>query len=152
MSGQNNSSFLPRVKNVVLWVVQILLAAAFLMAGFSKLAGQPEMVANFDTIGLGQWFRYFTGAFEIVAAAFLVIPRLTPVGAAMLLCTMAGAVLAHLVVLDGSPVPAVVLGLLAALVLWGRFANLNAWLGGPPAPAMPVVKAGNATADSSHAW
>jgi len=39
------------------WVLQGLLAAAFLAAGGAKLAGVPMMVQVFDQIGMGQWFR-----------------------------------------------------------------------------------------------
>jgi putative oxidoreductase len=88
--------------------LQILTAAAFLMAGFAKLSGQPMMVETFDRVGIGQWFRYVTGGLEIASAILLLIPRLTPVGAALLVCTMIGAVLTHLVLIGGSPVPAVV--------------------------------------------
>jgi hypothetical protein len=69
------------------------------------------------------------------------IPRLTPVGAALLVGTMTGAVLAHLLVLGGSAVPALVLGCLAAIILWGRFATVKAWLGGPTARVKSAVEA-----------
>src|SRR5688572_21361317 len=85
--------------NVGLWVLQVLTAAAFLAAGFATLSGQPKMLETFEKVGVGQWFRYLTGAIEIGSAILLLIPRLTPVGAALLLCTMTGAVLAHLLVL-----------------------------------------------------
>src|SRR6185503_9360206 len=85
-----------------LWVLQILTAAAFLLAGGAKLIGLPMMVETFETVGVGQWFRYVTGAIEVASAFLLVIPRLSPIGAALLVCTMIGAVLAHLLVLHGS--------------------------------------------------
>ncbi len=40
--------------NVVLWVLQILGAAMFLMAGGNKLAGNEQMVGMFEAIGVGQ--------------------------------------------------------------------------------------------------
>ncbi len=43
-------------KNIALWILQILTAAVFLMAGFIKLSGDPMMVEGFAKIGLGQWF------------------------------------------------------------------------------------------------
>jgi DoxX-like family len=91
------------------------------------------MVETFEKVGVGQWFRYVTGAIEIGSAVLLLIPRLTAVGAALLFCTMAGAVLSHRLLLGGSPVPALVLGVFAALILWGRFGTVKAWLG-PPGP------------------
>ena len=56
------------------------------------------MVETFEKVGVGQWFRYVTGAIEVASAILLLIPRLTPVGAALLVCTMIGAVLAQLLV------------------------------------------------------
>jgi len=113
-------------KTIALWSLQILVAAAFLMAGFAKLSGQPMMVQMFEKIGIGQWFRYVTGTIELVSAILLLVPRAVPVGAALLVCTMCGAVLTHLVKLGGSPLPALVLGCLAACILWLRFDGLKA--------------------------
>ena len=48
------------------------------------------MVETFEKVGVGQWFRYVTGAIEIGSAILLLIPRLAPVGAALLVCTMTG--------------------------------------------------------------
>ena len=112
MNSQVKSDRPSVARNVGLWVLQVLTAAAFLVAGFATLSGQPMMVETFEKIGVGQWFRYVTGAIEIGSAILLLIPRLTPVGAALLVCTMTGAVLSHLLVIGGSPVPALVLGVL----------------------------------------
>jgi uncharacterized membrane protein YphA (DoxX/SURF4 family) len=57
-----------RIINVGLWILQILAAGMFLMAGFGKLSGDPQMVGMFDVIGLGQWFRYLTGSSSSSAA------------------------------------------------------------------------------------
>jgi putative oxidoreductase len=135
MNGQVKIAGPSVARNVGLWVLQVLTATVFLAAGFATLSGQPMMVETFEKIGVGQWFRYLTGGIEVVSAVLLLIPRLTPIGAALLVGTMAGAVLSHLLVLGGSPVPALVLGCFAALVLWGRFGTLKAWLGGPSARA-----------------
>ena len=131
MDNQSNGNQ-SKVKNIALWVPQVLTAATFLMAGFAKLSGQPMMVETFDKIGLGQWFRYVTGGIEVASAILLLIPRLTPVGAALLVCTMCGAILTHLVLIGGSPVPAMVLGCFAAIIFWGRRGALKAWLARRP--------------------
>jgi putative oxidoreductase len=111
-----------RRMNMALWVLHVLLAAAFLMAGASKLAGAEMMVGQFEAIGLGQWFRYLTGGLEIAAAILLLIPRLSGYGALLLIPIMLGAAVTHLVVFKNSPaVPLVLLGL-AAVVAWGRLA------------------------------
>ena len=105
---------------VVLWVVQIALAGLFLMAGGSKLAGAAAMVQLFDAIGIGQWFRYVTGAIEVGSAIALLVPALAPFGALALIPTMIGAIVTHLFIVGGSPVMAVVLLLGAAFVAWKR--------------------------------
>jgi putative oxidoreductase len=151
MKDQANDYRLSRAKNAALWALQILTAAAFIMAGFAKLSGQAMMVETFDKVGIGQWFRYVTGVIEVASAILLLIPRLTPVGAALLGCTMTGAVLTHLVLIGGSPVLALVLGCFAGIILWGRFGILKALLGKLPAPAVPAAKPGNAVTSLSHA-
>ena len=105
---------------VVLWVGQVLIAVAFLMAGGSKLAGAPAMVAMFDAVGIGQWFRYVTGTIEVGSAIALLVPSLAPYGALALAATMTAAVLTHLFVVGGSPLPALVLGAASASIAWAR--------------------------------
>ncbi len=107
----------PRVRTAAAWGLQILLAAAFLAAGVSKIMGVPAMVALFDGIGVGQWFRYVMGLVEVGGALLLLIPGLAAAGAALLAATMAGAVLTHLFVVGGSAVPALVLLVLNLVVL-----------------------------------
>ena len=109
-----------RVASYLPLFVKALLTLAFVAAGGAKLAGAEMMVATFETIGLGQWFRYVTGAIEVGAAALLWVPGLAFVGAGLLVCTMIGAIIAHLVILGPSFVPALVLGLLAAYVAFAE--------------------------------
>jgi putative oxidoreductase len=89
---------------------QSILAAAFLAAGFAKLADVAFMVDLFEQIGLGQWFRVATGVVEVIGAVALLVPGLASIGALWLGFTMVGAVATHLFVLHTSPVPAIVLG------------------------------------------
>ena len=106
--------------NVTLWILQALAAAAFLMAGATKLAGAKAHVAMFEKIGLGQWFRYFTGSLEVICAILLLVPRTVGIGAALLAATMVGAVATHLFIIGGSPLPAIMLLLITAAVAWYR--------------------------------
>jgi putative oxidoreductase len=101
---------------------------AFLAAGAAKLAGVPFMVDLFAQIGLGQWFRVVTGVVEIAGAVALLVPRLASIGALWLGATMVGAVATHVFVLHTSPVPAIVLGVLNALVVYLRRDELAALL------------------------
>ena len=97
---------------------RVLLTAAFAAAGLAKLAGAAMMVQTFEAIGLGQWFRYVTGLIELGGAVLLWVPGMARIAAAALVVTMIGAVVAHLAILGPSAVPALVLGALAAFVLW----------------------------------
>ena len=110
---------------IALWGLQVGLAAVFLFAGGSKLAGAPAMVGLFDAIGVGQWFRYVTGFTEVVSAVVLLVPSFAPFGALLLVSTMVGAIATHLFIVGGSPAtPALLmLGLLA--VVWAHRDRLS---------------------------
>ncbi|SDO09435.1 DoxX family protein [Afipia sp. GAS231] len=110
------------------WALQGIIAAAFLAAGAAKLAGVPFMVDLFEQVGLGQWFRVVTGVVEVVGAVALLVPGLASLGALWLGGTMVGAVATHVFVLHTSPVPAIVLGVLNALVVYLRRDELAALL------------------------
>jgi putative oxidoreductase len=119
---------------IALWGLQIGLAALFFFAGGSKLAGAPAMVALFEAIGVGPWFRYLTGLIEVVSAVALLVPALAPFAALLLASTMAGAIVTHLFVVGGSPaVPGVLLlGLLVVVrarrhQLFGVWSAVQTW-------------------------
>src|SRR6266403_4187706 len=105
---------------MALWVVQIALAGMFLLAGGSKLLGAPAMVALFNTIGMGQWFRYVTGLIEVGSAMALLVPSIAVFGALALVPAMIGAVATELFIVGDSAVPPAVLLLGAAGILWVR--------------------------------
>jgi putative oxidoreductase len=88
-----------RAPTLVLWILQILLAAVFFMAGGSKLTGVMPAVDMYSQIGWGQWFRYVTGIIEVGSAVMLLVPLRAMSGAGLLICTMTGAIVAHLTVL-----------------------------------------------------
>ena len=97
---------------------RVLLTIAFVMAGGAKLAGAQAMVDIFEMVGFGQWFRYVTGIIEVGGAIMLWIKPLRILGALLLGATMVGAIIAHMLVLGPSTVPAVVLGMLTVLVIY----------------------------------
>ena len=118
--------------NIVLWIVQILLALAFAMAGVMKTTQPIEKLAT----NMG-WVKDFTaqivrliGTLELLAAIGLILPAvtgilpwLTPVAAIGLVLTMVGAMLTHV---RRGEFPGlgvnVILLLLALFVAYGRFA------------------------------
>lgn len=109
-----------RATIAALWTVQIVLAGMFLMAGGSKLVGAAPMVALFNAVGIGQWFRYMTGLIEVGSAVALLMPRSAVFGALALVPTMIGAIVTQLFIVHASPVPPMILLVGAAIVLWAR--------------------------------
>lgn len=108
-----------------LLTIKALVALTFLAAGLAKLSGVEMMVATFDAVGVGQWFRYVTGLIEIGSAVLLFVPGLQAIGAGLLVVTMTGAVIAHFTVIGPTAVPATILGLLAATILYAHRDQFN---------------------------
>jgi len=117
--------------NIALWVVQILLALAFLMAGGMKVSQPMEKLkkamswTSHTTVGTVR----LVGILEILGALGLILPAvtgilpwLTPVAAIGLVLTMIGAAIVHIRLKEfaglGAPL---VLFLLALFIVYGRF-------------------------------
>ena len=62
--------------NIVLWVLQVLLAAAFLAHGWLFLS-PPAAIAEQMNASLPRWFQLFLGVAEVLAAVGLTLPGLT---------------------------------------------------------------------------
>jgi uncharacterized membrane protein YphA (DoxX/SURF4 family) len=62
--------------NIVLWILQVLLAAAFLAHGLLFLTPPPEIAAEMNAL-LPRWFQVFLGVAEVLAAVGLILPGLT---------------------------------------------------------------------------
>lgn len=62
--------------NITLWVVQVLLALAFLAHGLLFLAPPPD-IAVLMNASLPRWFQVFLGVAEVLAAVGLTLPGLT---------------------------------------------------------------------------
>src|SRR5580704_3535577 len=88
-----------RALNITLWMLQALVALAFVAAAAGKLLGSVDMIALFDAIGVGQWFRYVTGLLELLGALLLIVPGRAAFGSVLLAAVMVGAVVAHLTAL-----------------------------------------------------
>jgi putative oxidoreductase len=111
-----NAASLEASRNGVLWGVQVLGAILFLITGFAKLSGDEQMIQTFDAVGIGQWFRYVTGLIEFASAILLLIPALSGIGALLLVPTMIGAILTHLLIIGGSPALPIGLLIVASVV------------------------------------
>ena len=79
-----------------------------------KLSGQPMIVQEFGFVGLGDWFRIFTGLVEIVGAAAVLYPVTTAWGALLLLCVDVGAFIAQVTRIHQDWVHTIVIGAVVA--------------------------------------
>ena len=62
--------------NIALWVLQVLLAAAFFAHGWLFLSPPPDIAAQMNA-SLPRWFQLFLGTAEVLAAVGLTLPGLT---------------------------------------------------------------------------
>ena len=104
------------IGSVCAWVLTIALAIVFTLAGGIKLISAPGMVREFAQIGLGQWFRYFTGILEVSGAIGLLIPRVRFWAALQIAAVMVGATFTNLAVLH-LPATARVTAILLAMAV-----------------------------------
>ncbi|MCO1654011.1 DoxX family protein [Pseudonocardia humida] len=111
----------PRWAHIATWVLQVGLAAMYLMSAVPKFLGDPTVVAGFAAIGFGPTGMAVIGVLEVLGAVGLVVARLAGVAAAALAALMVGAVLFTLAGPDPAAVvlPAVLL-VLDAVVAWVR--------------------------------
>ncbi len=107
-----------KTSNVLLWTVQVLLAALFLFAGGMKLAAPAAGLAPMSPLPVA--FLKFIGMAEVAGALGLILPwalrirpGLTPLAAAGLVIIMVGATVVTVALGPVAPalIPAVVGGL-----------------------------------------
>lgn len=114
--------------NIVLWILQVLLAAMYLWHGWLMIAPPPEVAAIMNTF-LPTWFRLFIGIAELLAAVGLILPGLTRImpwlttlAAAGLMIVMASATVVHLSRGEtGSAISGFVIFLLVTFVAYMRW-------------------------------
>ena len=117
--------------NIALWILQGLLAVAFLIAGsFKLLTPAEEMVAMGMTVPT--LVLRIAGITELLGALGLVLPsalriqpRLTPIAASLLTFQVGLAVVVHLIMGEvDAIVPPLFLLVLCGIVAYGRFNKL----------------------------
>lgn len=75
--------------NIMLWVLQVLLALAFFAHGLMFLY-PPESVVEQMNASLPRWFQVFLGVAEVLAAIGLTLPGLTRIKPWLVPCAAAG--------------------------------------------------------------
>jgi putative oxidoreductase len=113
--------------NIVLWIVQILLALLFLFSGSMKFFMPYEEMAKNMPVSLPYGFILFIGVCEILGGLGLVLPwalkikpGLTPLAAWLLLIIMIGAAVITAMAGITMAIPPIICGLLLIFVGWGR--------------------------------
>jgi uncharacterized membrane protein YphA (DoxX/SURF4 family) len=117
--------------NILLWIIQILLALLFLFAGVTKLIWSMEEMQSMGSpnqVQLPELFIRFLGVVEVLGALGLVLPGifrirkgLTALAATGLTIVMIGAVIITIAG-DGIAlaITPLIVGLLCAFVAYGR--------------------------------
>jgi uncharacterized membrane protein YphA (DoxX/SURF4 family) len=87
--------------NILLWILQVLLALAFLAHGWLFLFPPASVVEQMNA-SLPRWFQLFLGVAEVLAAVGLTLPGLTriapgfvPAAAAGIMIVMISATIFH---------------------------------------------------------
>jgi putative oxidoreductase len=75
--------------NMVLWVLQALLAVAFLAHGWLFLSPPAELVDQMNA-SLPRWFQLFVGVAEVLGAVGLILPGLTRILPWLVICAAVG--------------------------------------------------------------
>jgi putative oxidoreductase len=118
-------------RKIGVWVLRVLLGVAFLLAACMKLGGRAAMVTEFDVVGLGQWFRYFTGIVELIGGIAILVPPVSIFGAMLLLVVDFGALVAQLTVLHGDWIHTIVIAVLLCLLIYIQRSRLKATASAP---------------------
>lgn len=109
-------------RNVILWVLCVLLGLAYLaQSAYPKIVAVEGAAGAFERFGYSQGFRLLIGILEAVGALLLLWPRTASWGAGLLIVIMMGAVYTHLATDIGSPFHALRNSFFLALIAWGRW-------------------------------
>jgi putative oxidoreductase len=117
--------------HVTLWVLQIVLAALFVMAGGMKLfTPYDDLAAKMAWVrDVPAWLPRFIGFCELAGAAGLILPAVTRIKPVLTACAAASLAIVMALAFgfhlsrgewSSAPIP-LVLGLLCTFVAWGRF-------------------------------
>jgi len=117
--------------NIALWIIQVLLAATFILAGVLKsLRPIDSLAPRIDWVNaVPAWLVRFIGVAELLGGIGLLVPALsgidpwlTPLAAAALALVMLFALIFHVVRGEVNRLASsVILGILAVFAAYGRF-------------------------------
>ena len=85
-------------KEIVLWLITLLLALVCLRSGLMKMPGVPGVefwIRDFARWGYPDWFRVIVGVAELISFILLLVPRVAGYGASIFAVIMLGAIFTH---------------------------------------------------------
>jgi putative oxidoreductase len=106
-------------RNIIAWILQILLAVAFIASGGNKFLHLADTVKGFGGMGFPGWFAYFIAGAEVLGGIGLLVPHLVRPAALGLILVMLGAAYTHATKIPGGLLPKGLpaLGLLVLLIV-----------------------------------
>jgi uncharacterized membrane protein YphA (DoxX/SURF4 family) len=111
-------------KRMIMWVLQILVGVLFILQGYLKLSGKPEVVENFQRWGYQDWFLTLIGTLEILGGLGLLVKMTARWAASGLALLMLGAAWTHISNSEGAatvvPLIVLVLLLVVACLRWPK--------------------------------
>lgn len=112
----------PRAARVALGALQAIIAVIYLFSGFQKVSLDPQAVAGFAAMGLGNVGCVIIGSLELLGVVGILVPRLAGLTATAYTALMIGATTAMTLIGGGVliAIPVVVLVLVAAVAIVRR--------------------------------
>lgn len=109
-----------KVRAIISWSLQILISLQFTLSGLEKFIDPENWERRFRGWGYPDEFFFVVGAFELVLAILILIPRTFRLGSAGTVILMFGATATHIRAADGHYWAALLTGILAACVYYLR--------------------------------
>lgn len=98
-------------------VLAYILAALFVAAALMKLSGNKMEVETFQKVGIGMWFMYFVGVWELLAGVLTFTKEYRRIGLILIALACVGAGIAQVFVIKQDWIHTVVLALLAGYLV-----------------------------------
>ncbi|TFZ67715.1 DoxX family protein [Hymenobacter sp. UV11] len=115
-----NPFSLMAARNIISWVLQVILGLAFILSGANKFLHLEDTVGMFGSMGLPAALTYLVAGGEVLGGIGLLIPRFVRPAAMGLIIIMIGAVIMHATKIPGGlakGVPAIALLVLLVVLL-----------------------------------
>ncbi|OGX87080.1 DoxX family protein [Hymenobacter glacialis] len=112
----------PSVRNIIAWILQVILAILFIKAGVDKLRDIDGITKMFEGLGFPGVVGIVVGVAELLGGIGLLIPRTVRPAAIGLVIIMVGAMVMHATkipggIAGGAFAAALLLGLIVVLLL-----------------------------------